>query len=133
MNEIRTCVVCGAALTDEDAKCMDNEFLCEHCYEEQTVACEHCGRRIWLDNAETDGHIYLCGRCFDDYYTSCEGCGRLIDRDAAYYEDSDGDYPYCRDCYHQRSRRAIRAYNYKPEPLFYARPQENSETKSFHS
>lgn len=119
MNEIRTCVVCGAALTDEDAKCMDNEFLCEHCYEEQTVACEHCGRRIWLDNAETDGHIYLCGRCFDDYYTSCEGCGRLINRDAAYYEDSDGDYPYCRDCYHQRSRRAIRAYNYKPDPLFY--------------
>jgi len=45
-----TCFVCGAKLTEETEYSFDGKHMCQHCYDEQTVTCDHCGERIWCEN-----------------------------------------------------------------------------------
>ncbi len=71
----------------------------------------------YCDEAEGDDHTTLCVRCFENNYTTCESCGRIIHCDDAEY--SDDDYPYCYICYDKIRNHPIKAYNYKPEPIFY--------------
>ena len=111
-----TCSVCGALLTEETQREFDGEIMCEHCLREQTTICECCEERVWRDNAESDSFISVCNDCYDDLYTRCEECDCLIRRDDAHY---DGDYPYCDDCYDKLDNKAIKTYDYKPEPIFY--------------
>ena len=119
MKEILVCSMCGRKLTEDSVNEFDNQVMCEHCFEEQTVLCSNCGDRIWRDNAEGDSHNILCSHCYDNYYNNCERCGRLIHNDDTYYEDEDSDYPYCYECFQKIQTRPIKDYNYKPEPVFY--------------
>lgn len=113
------CDQCGYTYNDDEINHFDGQNLCDNCYEEETVVCEHCGERIWAEDAADCGRT-LCRYCYDDCYTNCEHCGRTINYDDAYYFDGDEDYPYCHDCYHERKNcEYIHDYNYKPDPIFY--------------
>lgn len=118
MREEITCSICGARLTEETAHEFDGQIMCEDCFDEQTTVCECCGERIWRDNAEGDSYTTLCQHCYDYSYTSCDACGRLIHNQDAHYED-DSDYAYCESCFDKLQEKAIKSYNYKPEPIFY--------------
>ena len=47
MSELTHCSICGCALEDE-AECyeVENEILCQECYDNETVICDHCGDRL---------------------------------------------------------------------------------------
>lgn len=47
MSELTHCSICGCALEDE-AECyeVENEILCQDCYDNETVICDHCGGRL---------------------------------------------------------------------------------------
>lgn len=116
MKENSVCSVCGAKLKEEEAKNFDGKTMCLSCFDEHTVACDDCGTRVWQDEAEGNDHRTLCYDCYSRYYTTCESCGELIRNDEAYYED---DYPYCHSCYQKLEDKAIKSYNYKPDPIFF--------------
>ncbi|MGN0150274.1 MAG: amidoligase family protein [Clostridia bacterium] len=118
MREELTCSICGARLTEETAHEFDGQIMCEDCFDEQTTVCECCGERIWRDNAESDGNITICYRCYENSYYYCHECGRLIHNDDVHYEE-DSDYAYCESCFEKLQEKAIKSYNYKPEPIFY--------------
>ena len=118
-HETYVCSECGAKLTQKTMHEFDGQILCESCLDEHTVLCDCCSTRIWRDNAEGDSHHTLCSRCYEDRYTTCDGCGRLIRINDAYYDDDDSEYPYCEECFLKRREIPIKAYGYKPEPIFY--------------
>ena len=113
-----TCTECGAILTEGNIHSFEGATLCEECLDRITTICDNCGRRIWRENAEGDSTYILCSRCYENSYTHCEECNRLIHNEDAVYFDDD-DYPYCSECYEKLNNRAIKNYNYKPEPIFY--------------
>lgn len=49
MSELTHCSICGCALEDE-AECyeVENEILCQDCYDNETVVCDHCGEHLFL-------------------------------------------------------------------------------------
>ena len=118
MNEPKICSICGAALSEDEAYYHDGQILCEDCFEGHTALCDHCSRRIWRDDAEGDDNTILCVRCYENHYTACEECGRLIHNEDAIYDD-DSCYYYCDECYRKLHQKAIKSYNYKPEPMFH--------------
>lgn len=117
--EIHKCSVCGAEIELGDTGTIfDEQFLCNHCLEEQTVICENCDARIWRTDA-VEGRI--CQNCYDDYYHRCHECDSLIHQEDVYYYD---DYPYCRSCYEcETESEGIHDYGYKPDPIFYGEGQ----------
>ena len=120
MTEHTTCCHCGQTISGAPVM-MEDDPLCEHCAEEETVLCSHCGRRLCRDDNAGDENTPLCQNCYDRHYLSCDRCGRIIHADDACYtgDDDDREYPLCRACYAGRgTRRAIQDYSYKPEPLF---------------
>ena len=112
------CSCCGAVLNEDTTKYFDGQYLCEDCFDNETVLCDNCGERIWRDDVEGDSNLTLCSHCYEYNYTTCEDCGRLIHNEYAYYEDGE-DYPYCRECFEKLNDNAIKNYSYKPEPIFY--------------
>ena len=118
MKEKTVCSVCGAKLTEENAREFEGHIMCETCLYDKTVLCDNCQDRIWRDEAEGDSTYTLCHHCYENHYTSCEDCGRLIHNEDALYTD-DEDYPYCRDCFEKLNNNSIKNYYYKPEPIFY--------------
>ena len=118
MNGTYACSECGAKLTREEAQEFDGQIYCEDCLNEFTTLCDCCSTRIWRDNAEGDGSITLCSHCYEDRYTTCEDCGCLIPTNDTYYDDM-SDYPYCERCYRRLQSNPIKAYSYKPDPIFY--------------
>lgn len=123
------CNHCSAAINEEDAIFIDNEYLCHVCADELTFICYECGERHWNDEAYSYNNYRICERCYDNNYSTCEDCGRTIHNDDLYYEDDYDDYGYCYSCYRRRSG-VIRSYDYKPEPLFYA-TEEVSPLRSY--
>ena len=76
-------------------------YVCEWCFNEYYVYCEHCGNNVDRDDARyvesEDG--YICDDCFDDDYFECEECGEYFhNRDRL---EHDGDC-ICSDCYDER-------------------------------
>jgi hypothetical protein len=118
--EFLVCSACLSEYSSEDGVYFDDQDLCPECAEELTGVCNNCGERVWNDNIAGDSTITLCQRCYDNHYTGCEGCGAIIHFNSAYRTDDD-EYDYCWDCYttHQKKRRAIHDYSFKPDPIFY--------------
>ena len=112
------CSECGAILTEETMCEFDGQIMCEHCLNVHTAICECCGERIWRDDAECDGHITICYHCYENSYHYCCECERLVHQSDVYYEDGCDD-PYCEACYDKLDNKAIKTYDYKPEPIFY--------------
>ena len=112
------CSHCNKKLMSSDIHEFDGQILCEDCLDELTVLCDCCLNRIWRDDATGNDTVTLCNNCYENHYTTCEDCGALIHNDDAIYDD-DSDYYYCRSCYYKLDDNSIRAYNYKPDPIFY--------------
>ena len=117
MKEPIICDFCGEILTDETAHKFDGKILCESCLNENTTLCSCCLDRIWSDEAEGNDILTLCRYCYENNYVTCSSCGSLIHNDDACYDD-DNDDAYCQSCYDKLSSNEIRAYNYKPYPIF---------------
>ncbi len=113
------CTCCGEETDENNSHSFSGELLCDNCYFEETVECEHCGCRIWSDDNSGSDSMPLCGSCYDNYYTTCEDCGRIIHRDYANYVDDYDDIPYCDSCVEEHRSHSIHDYSYKPEPIFY--------------
>lgn len=111
----RHCDCCGAVIVGGYEE-FDGEILCAHCFERETVLCEHCGTRIWNDDNAGDEHIAPCQNCRDDHYVECENCGRIIFADDANHIQGE---PYCDRCYSDEDTDSIHDYCYKPTPAFY--------------
>lgn len=118
MYEKTICSSCGVELTNETITKFDGKLYCEECLREKTITCDCCGKRIYRDETRGNEIITLCDDCYEYSYTYCEHCGMLIHNDDAHYEN-DSDYPYCAECFAKVQERAIKSYNYKPEPIFY--------------
>lgn len=113
------CTCCGEETDENNSYTFGGELLCDTCYFEETVECEHCGCRIWSDDNSGSDSVPLCGSCYDNYYTTCEDCGRIIHRDCANYVDDYDDIPYCDSCVDAHRSHSIHDYSYKPDPVFY--------------
>lgn len=118
MKESRVCSVCGTSLKDEPFHDVGGRLLCDDCFCEHTVTCDNCGDRIMRNESEGDNMVTLCRHCYEYSYTHCEDCNCLLHNDDARYED-DSDYAYCEDCYQKLQEKAIKNYNFKPEPIFF--------------
>ncbi len=46
------CDHCGYTYNDDEINHFDGQELCDECYEEETVVCEHCGERVWTFYAQ---------------------------------------------------------------------------------
>ena len=110
------CDICGDEISEDDVCTLDNDTLCENCYDNETDYCSICGERHYTDDMtymEDDG--YICEYCFMDNYTSCDNCGEYIhiDNTYTYREDT-----LCENCYDNRPG-IIHKYSFKPSPSFH--------------
>lgn len=118
MSEKTMCPYCGRALDEDNAMEFNGQQMCDDCYDELTTTCDCCGVRVWRESVEGNSSTLLCSECYSDHYTTCEACGRLIHNDAAHYYDDTG-YAYCSRCFNEMISKPIKAYTYKPDPIFY--------------
>lgn len=117
MNEPRICSVCGAVIPEDGGTVFDEQLLCDHCLNTETIICECCSERVWCEDAVDNR---FCQNCYTEYCCRCEDCGRVIYADDANYEDG---LPYCDNCYNESSYEFIEDYGYKPDPIFYGKGQ----------
>ena len=82
MSELTHCSICGCALEDE-AECyeVENEILCQECYDNETVVCDHCGERCIEQNTVSDENTILCTDCYDSHYYRCSNCETIVHSD----------------------------------------------------
>jgi len=118
MSQSLICFHCGAKLTEDTMHELDDQLMCDDCFEELTTFCDCCLDRIWRAEAEGNRVLTLCHYCLENNYCNCSSCGFLLHNDDARYLD-DEDEPYCEDCYNKYSANSIHNYHYKPEPIFY--------------
>ena len=118
MSETRICTNCGAEHPIEAMYQVEGDWLCEACADRLTVVCDHCDERIYEENAITDDDYVLCDDCFDAHYVRCDDCGRIINRDRAYWDDSDNTY--CASCWDEHND-IIHEYNYTPDLVFHGK------------
>ncbi len=118
MKETRTCSICGAEIKEDEVLTeFQGKYYCSDCLERETIICECCNERILFDDS-VDGRV--CHDCYADHYCRCTECDALLhEADAHYYND----YPYCDNCYDNRSYEFIEDYGYKPDPIFYGTGQ----------
>ncbi len=100
------CDVCGNAI-EGDVYITDNDMvMCEECYEEyqEDAECDICGATITGEKYFLDDDTMVCEDCYDrlkDGDWVCESCGKELDpmSDESKYFTSEGDGPYCEDCF----------------------------------
>lgn len=118
MNPTATCERCEGNFLSELLTEFDETALCPECLTACTLLCSHCGERIWREENEGNEQTPLCRNCYEESYTHCTRCGGLISDDETCYYDEE---PYCSDCRDRLLSDEIHSYNYKPDPIFYAR------------
>lgn len=125
MCKMVTCYCCGTEIDIDDAEIVEDEYLCQNCYDEEVFECEYCNGNFFNRNMVSDEFISICENCYNNYYCRCERCQCLIyDDDVSWIDD---DYPYCSQCYDEvQDSYKIKHYGYKPKPIFYKRSNENS-------
>ena len=130
MNEIYECANCGCTIENEEELYeVEDEIICEDCFNDETFTCSHCGERYFYRNSVSDENTAICQNCYDNYYRRCERCGCIIHDDNVYW---DGDYPYCSDCHDEEEQcRHIHDYGYKPVPIFYRCSNEDENIRCY--
>ena len=120
MKETRTCSICGAEIKEDEALTeFQGKYYCSDCLDRETIICECCNERILFDDS-VDGRV--CHDCYVDHYCRCTECDALLhEADAHYYND----YPYCDNCYDNRSYEFIEdAQGFYDQKLYYEASQE---------
>ena len=82
MNEIYECANCGCTIENEEELYeVEDEIICEDCFNDETFTCSHCGERYFYRNSVSDENTAICQNCYDNYYRRCERCGCIIHDD----------------------------------------------------
>ena len=124
MCEMVTCYCCGNEIDIDNANVVEDEYVCDSCYDEETFECDCCGDRTFNRNRVSDEDIEICEYCYDNHYYRCEECECLIHDDDVLHI---GEVPYCGECYDEvRDSYKIKSYGYKPTPIFYKRSNESA-------
>ena len=113
--ETRYCDCCGSELEEDEGVWVDDELVCQDCFDENYVVCDQCDDAVWHDDAVEDGNTTLCQNCFDAYYSRCECCGTIMHHNFINWRH---ELPYCEPCFDDFVDE-IEQYSYKPEPIFY--------------
>lgn len=97
------CDVCGKRMIacDDDARCVDGDWMCEDCYNERYFECAECGTTTRLDDAFTDEETgeRICEDCYKDFHFTCDRCHKQfrITDDYDQWSD-DGMTEFCPAC-----------------------------------
>ena len=113
--ETRYCDCCGSELEEDEGVWVNDELVCQDCFDENYVVCDQCDDAVWHDDAVEDGNTTLCQSCFDAYYSRCECCGTILHHNFINWRH---ELPYCEPCFDDFVDE-IEQYSYKPEPIFY--------------
>lgn len=99
MENKKICRDCGCVIDqDNEVIEIDNEYLCQSCFEENYFECDNCGRIEHIDYEYTTHNGYpICESCYYDYFFTCEDCGEIFHNDDSYYIASE-DYSVCSNC-----------------------------------
>ena len=113
MENKKICRDCGCIIPDNDEVIeIDNEYLCQNCFEENYFECDDCGEIHHKDYGyyiDSGYGYWVCDNCFCNNYFTCEICGENHYNDESHYIDNDnvyicdrcydtGDYHYCDSC-----------------------------------
>lgn len=99
MENKKICRDCGCVIDqDNEVIEIDNEYLCQNCFEENYFECDSCGRIEHIDYEYTTHNGYpICESCYYDYYFTCNDCGEIYHNDDSHYIENE-DYCVCYHC-----------------------------------
>lgn len=70
-----TCEHCGIGMSEDNAYCFHDDYLCYTCWCEETVECDSCYTRSWREDAtRIDGYGWVCSYCLQRYWSYCHDC-----------------------------------------------------------
>lgn len=74
------CFECGEKIhAGENYYQLSNgDYICEHCYEESYITCEHCGKVLRVEDAIVAWDECLCRDCAEQVGECCEDCGEWV-------------------------------------------------------
>lgn len=107
MNETKlTCWECGCFIEEGDEIIANGNAICQECYDDNYVTCEHCGDIEYIDNTHYIDETIVCDYCYNRLYETCERCGAthhanqmFNTRDGYVCENCFNDYYVeCRGC-----------------------------------
>ena len=147
--EVKCCIACNTELNSDDdgTTTSSGDPVCESCM----IMCIHCEAVITVDDEYNDveGELW-CQRCTrndahwcdlcDTYFTGYTFgtddsndtmCERCYENNTSYCEDCDQTYLNGCDVDHDGDSRLIHDYSYRPDPIFYKLPSEDSNRLYF--
>jgi hypothetical protein len=113
------CVKCEDVITvDDEYNDVEGELWCQRCTSNDAHWCDLCDTYFTGYTFGTDdSNDTMCERCYEDNTTYCEDC------DNTYLNGCDVD--------HDGDSRLIHDYSYRPDPIFYKLPSEDSNRLYF--
>jgi hypothetical protein len=104
--EYQTCEECGSAVRDDDSVYDGHgNQVCQSCFDQNHIVCEHCHDTGDMDDAhEVDGN-YVCDYCFDRHYVVCEYTSEnILTEDSVEVVDSYDDDVYVSKTYLEENK-----------------------------
>lgn len=91
-----TCDECGNLVPAYTIRCVDDNALCQECFDDSFFVCRRCGETVLLDDESSD-YDNVCIDCADDVVSTCDNCGEIIYEEDDYWYDD--DHYLCEECY----------------------------------
>lgn len=107
-----TCEICDRNMCGEHYRYVNDEYVCDECFEEHFETCSQCGETL----KKSDMYVceecmdYVCedcsikhngdsyhSDCYNDKFVYCDGCGEDVKINITFICDECG-YTYCADC-----------------------------------
>ena len=116
-------------LNEDSNETSNGNFICQSCFDDNYFVCEDCDRIYSRDDIYRveDDQRSVCEDCVGCYHECCE-CEVTVHEDNG-EGDEDGDNFTCNDCLNDSLKIRIKQYSYKPNPIFFKKP--NEKTKLF--
>ena len=113
------CVKCEDVITvDDEYNDVEGELWCQRCTRNDAHWCDLCDTYFTGYTFGTDdSNDTMCERCYEDNTSYCEDC------DNTYLNGCNVD--------HDGDSRLIHDYSYRPDPIFYKLPSEDSNRLYF--
>ena len=113
------CISCEEVITvDDEYNDVEGELWCQRCTQNNAHWCDLCDTYFTGYTFGTDdSNDTMCERCYENNTTYCEDC------DATYLNGCNVD--------HEGDSRLIHDYSYRPDPIFYKLPSEDSNRLYF--
>lgn len=96
------CADCGREidLENDDYEVVNDEYVCQHCIEENYSQCYECGEYYYTNDMTWTDNGWVCDDCICEY-EECADCGEWYRKDDMYWiTNPDGDdYYVCESCY----------------------------------